>query len=166
MADLDDIEDVFNDIEDIVEEIADPDDLLEDFSADPLTVAVGLIAGLAGLFTLFMLLLLTIFVAFQFGLMLVILALTMLGFLVTLGAIGAFIYVRSGLPSHLRRKVADAECHAAESDEAGGPMSEEEAIEELKDRYAAGEISDHEFEEALDDILSGGRNEEVLHEYE
>jgi len=165
MDDLDDVAEAVFDIEEFVEEIADPEDLVEDFEVDPTTVLVGLIAGLAGLFTLLMLLLSVVLFAFRFGLLPLVVGLAVFGFLVTLGAIVAFLYVRPDMPFEVQREVEAARERADNTPPEEGSMTEQEAIDALKDKYAEGEIRDHELEEALDDALTSERPEEVVARY-
>jgi uncharacterized membrane protein len=165
MDDLEDVAEAVFDIEEFIEEVADPEDLIEDFEVDPTTVVVGLIAGLAGLFTLLMVLLSVLVFAFRFGLLPLVVGLAVFGFLVTLGAVVAFLYVRPDMPFEVQREVEKARERANDTPHKDGSMTEQEAIDALKDKYAAGEITDHELEEALDDALTSERPEEVVARY-
>lgn len=165
MTDIEDIVEGIFDIEDIVEEVADPDDLVEDFVANPLMVLLALTAALAGLFLLFLFLLTLVLLVLAFGPVEVLVLLMMLSFIVLVSAVAAFLYVRTDIPSDVYHKVNNALEQADNSPEKGGPMTEKEAIEELKDQYAAGHLDDYELDQALDDVLTSENPGEVVERY-
>ena len=82
MDDLDDIVEAVVDIEDVAEEVFEPDELLEDFEANPLGILLALIAAGATLFTLLMVAVLAVLFAFRFGLLPIVVALLVFGLLV------------------------------------------------------------------------------------
>lgn len=166
MDDLEDVLEAFDDIEDIAEEIFEPEDLIEDFEAEPLTIVVGLVAALAGGFTLLMLLLLLVLFLLRFGLFAVVATLTVLGILATVLSIGVFLYVRSGIPHSVQRKINDARSRAYEEHDEETASEEELAIEELREAYAEGNIDEQQLEDGLDRVLESDNPEAVVHEYE
>lgn len=166
MDDIDDIVEGVFDIEEIVEEVADPEELLEDFAEEPLTILVGLVAAGAALFTLLMLLVTVVFFAFEFGLFFLVVGLTVMGLLATVLAIAAFLSVRRGIPRAARREIAEARKAADDNHSEDGSMTEQEAIDELKEQYAEGELSDRELEAALEAAITSDRPEEVVARYE
>lgn len=165
---MDDLEDVFEaivDVEEIAEEIADPEDLLEDFAVDPRTVAAGLAVAVAGLFTLLMLVLSVVLFAFRFGLLPIVVALTVFGFLVTITAVAVFLYVRPNMSIEVQREVAEARERVDDRQSQDSSMTETEAIDALKDKYAEGQISEWQLEEGLEAIITGENPEEVVERY-
>lgn len=174
MDDLDDILEAVVDVEDVAEEILDPDELIEDLVADPLEVLVALVAAAAALFTLAVGAVLLLLVAFQFGFVPVVAALTALGLLATVLAVGLFAYVRTDVPRRVERRIERAREQAAESRGENGAASadedgmttEEDAIERLRELYAEREISVHELEEGLEDVMRSDDPESVVREYE
>jgi uncharacterized membrane protein len=165
MDDIDDIVEGLFDIEEIAEEVADPEDLIEDFVEDPLTILVALVAAGAALFTLLMVLVTIVFLAFEFGLLLVVVGLTMLGLLATVLAVAAFLSLRRGIPHEVRREISEAR-RRADDHPSDGSMTEQEAIDELKEQYAEGQLSDRELETALEAAITSDRPEEVVARYE
>jgi ABC-type phosphate/phosphonate transport system substrate-binding protein len=85
--------------------------------------------------------------------------------LVTGLALGGFLYVRTDIPSDVQEKITAA-LERADDTPKDGSMSEEEAIAELKDQYASGNIDDHELDQALEDALMSDRPEQVVRQYE
>jgi len=168
MDDIDDIVEAVVDIEGIAEEIGDPEDLLEDFAVDPLTVAVALVAALTGLFTLLMLLLAAVLFVFRYGLLPVVVVLAVFGLLLTVAAVVAFLYVRPDMPFEVHREVESARERADDTRPADGSMTEQEAVDALKRQYAEGEINERELEQGLDDAITSDRPETVVErdEYE
>jgi predicted membrane protein len=163
--DLDDVVEAAVDIEDIAEEVAEPEDLIEDFVESPAVVLVGLFAAGAAVFTLLMLVL-AIVAAFAFGFLWVLVIFALLGLFATIGAIAVFLYVRTDIQSDVRRRIEDAREQADDSPKADARMTEEEAIEELRELYATGEIDDHELDEALEAALTSDDPERVVRKYE
>jgi len=166
MDDIDDIVEGVFDIEEIAEEVADPEDLIEDFVEDPLTILVALVAAGAALFTLLMVLVTIVFLAFEFGLLLVVVGLAVLGLLATVLAVAAFLYLRRGIPHEVRREISEARRRADDGHPRDGSMTEQEAIDELKEQYAEGELSDRELETALEAAITSDRPEAVVARYE
>lgn len=179
MDDLDDIVEAVIDVEDVAEELLDPDELIEDLVADPLEVLIALFAAAAALFTLMIGAILLILVVFQYGLVPIVAALTVLGLLATTIAIGLFLYVRTDVPRRVERRIERARERAADSRgaEAAGDgtgtradgdaaTSEEEAIERLREQYAEREISVRELEAGLEEIMGSDDPGRVVREYE
>lgn len=166
MDDLDDVFEAFDEIEEIAEELAEPDELLEDFAVNPLAIVAGLVAAFVGLVTLLLLLLTLVLFAFAFGFVWVVAVLTFLGFLATILAVGAFLSVRSDIPSDVRHQIGEALRQADDTPAEDAGMTEQEAITELKDMYADGEINEHELERGLDDIFTSDQPETVIERYE
>lgn len=104
MTDLEDVADAVFDIEDLLKEIAEPDELIEDFVADPVVILCGLLAGIAGVvaFGLFMLTILLLLLAI--GPIRILAVLTIVSFLTMLLAIGAFLYIRTDIPADVQQK--------------------------------------------------------------
>ena len=165
MADLKDLAEAVFDIEDIVEEIADPEDLIEDFIANPLMVFFAFTAVLAGLFLFLLFLITLVLLVLAFGPVEVLVLLMVLSFVVFVGSIGAFLYVRTDIPSDVYHKINTALERADDSSQKEGPMTEKEAIEGLKDQYAAGNIDDYELDQALNDALTSENPGEVVEQY-
>lgn len=166
MDDLDDVAEAIVDIEDIVEEIADPEELLDDLLDDPLVILFGLVAGFAALIAALLLLLTVALLVLAIGPVEVVALLTVLCFLAMGLAIGGFLYVRTDIPSDVQRKIDAALERADETPKQNGSMTEEEAITELKNQYANGEIDDHELDQALEDALTSDQPEKVVSRYE
>jgi len=165
MTDVEDLVEAIVDIEDIVEEIADPEDLIEDFVANPLMILFAFTAALAGLFCLVLFVLTLVLLVLAFGSVEVLVLLMGLSFVVFVGSVGAFLYVRTNIPSDVYHKINNALEQADDSSETAGPMTEKEAIEELKNQYAAGNIDDYELEQALDDALTSENPKDVVERY-
>lgn len=154
MADAEDLVEAVFDIEDIVEEVADPEDLVEDFFINPLMVLFAFTAALAGVFLLVLLLGVLVLLALAFGPIEALAFLTVLSFVVFAASVAGFLYVRRGIPSDVYSRVEDALNRADDAPPKDGRMSEKEAIEELKQQYAAGNLDDRELDRALDDALT------------
>lgn len=165
MTDVEDLAEAIIDIEDIVEEIADPDDLIEDFVANPLMILFAFTAALAGLFLLCLFVLTLILLVLAFGPVEVLVLLMILSFVVFAGSVGAFLYVRTDIPSDVYHKINNALEQADDSPETEGAMTETEAIEELKNQYAAGNLDDYELEQALDDALTSENPADIVERY-
>ena len=162
MDDLDDIAEAVVDVEDIAEEVFEPDELLEDFEANPLGILLALIAAGAALFTLLMVAVLAVLFAFRFGLLPIVVALLVFGLLVTLLAVGGFLYVRSGVPHRVERKINRKRAEVDDRGDEQAAMTEEEAIDELRNQYATGELTEEELEEALEDVITSDDPERVV----
>jgi len=165
MTDIEDIAEAVVDIEDIVEEVADPEDLIEDFAENAMMVLFALLAGAMALVTVLLIVLTAVLAVVGIGALWVFVLLTTFAFVTTLLAVGAFIYVRTDLPSHLRKKIDSAREQADDTPRTDGAMTEEEAISELQDQYAKGNLDDHEMEQALDDAITSDDPERVVKEY-
>lgn len=165
MVDIEDFAEAVFDIEDIVEEVADPEDLIEDFTANPLMIIFAFTAALAGLFLLFLFLITLVLLVLAFGPVEVLVLLMMLSFVVFVGSVSAFLYVRTDIPSDMYHKINNALEQADDSPRKEGPMTEKEAIEELKYQYAAGNLDDFELDQALDDALTSENPREVVERY-
>jgi len=154
------------DIEDIAEEVFEPDELVEDLLENTVVIAVALLATFAAVltFVLFALTILLYFVAPALALFVAIFAI--FGLVVTMLAVVGFLYIRTDIPDHVRRKIESAEEQASDDPRTGASMTEEDAVEELKSKYANGEITDRELEEGLDEILTSDQPEKVLERYE
>jgi uncharacterized membrane protein YqjE len=166
MDDLEDVVEALDDIEDIAEEVFEPDDLIEDLIEEPATVLVALLAGVAALFAVFLFLITVVLALLAFGPVTLLAVLTLLNVLVVGLAVGAFLYVRTSIPSDVRKKFRSAQKQADDRPHQDDSMSQEEAVDELKERYAAGEIEDHELDEALDDALTSDEPEKVVERYD
>jgi len=165
MADLEDIAEAVVDIEDIVEEVADPEDLIEDFAENALMVLFALLAGAMALVTVLLILLTVVVAVLGIGALWVFVLLTSFAFVTTFLAVAAFIYVKTDIPSDLRRKIDSAREQADDTPRKDGRMTEEEAISELQDQYAKGNLDDHEMEKAIDDAITSEDPERVVKEY-
>lgn len=165
MADLDDILEAALDIEDIVEEVVEPGELLEDFIKYPLTIAVAVVAAIFALVTLFLLFVTVVLLVFAIGFVEVLVLLTVLGLLATVGMFGLFLYIRTDVPRKVREKIEDAREQADDTPTKTGTMTEQEAIDELGEQYASGNLNDREMEEALEEVLTSERPEEVVRKY-
>lgn len=166
---MDDIEDVVEavvDVEEITEEIFEPEELLEDFAANPVSILFALVTAVAALFTLLMVAALVVLFAFQYGLFPIVAVLSVFGLLVTVLALGGFLYVRTGIPHRIQRKIDRTRAEVDDDEAEDAAMTEEEAIEELRDRYATGEINEVELEKALEAVITSEEPEAVLREYE
>jgi len=168
MDDLDDIVEGLFEIEDIFEEVLEPGELLEDLASNTIAVVFALAAGFAALLTLLLLAVAVVLLALSVGPVAAVVALAvlgMLGLLVTVLAVGGFLYFRTGLRSDIQRKIDDALARADDEPQRDDGMTEEEAIAELKDAYAEGNIEDHELDRALDDALTSENPETVVERY-
>jgi hypothetical protein len=166
MDDLDDIAEAVVDVEDIAEEVFEPDELLEDFEANPLGILLALAAAGAALFTLLMLAVLVVLVAFQFGFLPIAIALFVFGLLATLLALGGFLYIRSGVPHRVERKINRKRAEVDDREDERTAMTEEEAIDELRNQYATGELTEEELKEALEVVITSDDPERAVREYD
>jgi hypothetical protein len=107
-----------------------------------------------------------VFLAFEFELLLVVVGLTVLGLLATVLAVAAFLSLRRGIPHEVRREISEARRRADDGHPRDGSMTEQEAIDELKQQYAEGELSDRELEAAPEAAITSDRPEEVVARYE
>lgn len=162
MADLEDFVEAVVDIEDIVEEVAEPDDLLEDFIEHPLLIALALGAGVLALVTVLLLAAAVVFLVFAVGPVAVIVSLALVCILLTTLAVAAFVYFRTDIPSDVQRKIEAARQHSTDTPDQDATMSEQEAIEELKRQYAAGDLTDRELERALEEVMTSDDPERVV----
>lgn len=128
-------------------------------------IVFALLAGIAAVVALLMFLLTMVLLVVSVGPLWVVAALTVLSFLTMVLAIGGFLYVRTDVPSDVQRRVDSALDRADETPRKEGAMTEEEAITELKNEYAKGNIGDHELEQALEDALTSDRPENVVDRY-
>lgn len=166
MADIDDLVEAIVDIEDVVEEIADPEELVEDLIENPFVILFGLVAGFAGLLTLLLVAVTITAVLLSIGPVAILVGLTVVMTLVLLVAVGAFLYVRTDIPSNVQQKIDSALARADDTPHEGEETTEQEAIDELKELYAAGELRDHELDQALDDVLTSEDPEHVVERYQ
>ena len=161
MDDLDDVVEAIVDIEDIVEEVAEPAELIEDFIESPLLIALALGAVLAAVVSVLLVVATILFLLFA-GPVLVVGVLAMVFILLTLLALGGFIYFRTDIPADVQRKIDRAFERSDDTPRADAEMTEQAAIEELKTQYATGEIDEYELERALEDVLTSDRPERVV----
>lgn len=155
MVDLEDIVEAVVDIEDIVEEIAEPDELVADFLETPVLVVFALVAGVAAVLTLLLLAVTLLFALLAVGPVVAVASLVVVAGLSTLLAVAGFVYVRTEIPADVRRTIEAAKQRADRTPPTGASMSEEEAIDALKTRYARGRLTEAELERALEDVLTG-----------
>jgi len=161
MDDLEDILEAVVDIEDIVEEIADPGELIEDFVESPLLIALALAAALAAVVTV-LLVAATVLLLLLAGPILIVGFLAMVFLVLTLLAVGGFIYFRTDIPSDVQQKIDSALEQSDNRRRSDAEMTEQEAIEALKTQYATGELHEYELERALEDVLTSDRPERVV----
>lgn len=162
MDDLEDIVEAVVDIEDIVEEIAEPDELIEDFVESPLLIALALAAALGAVLTVLLIAATLLFVLFAVGPVVVVGFLAVVFLFVTLLAVGGFVYFRTDIPSDVQRKLETALEGADDTPQANAKMTEQEAIEALKQQYANGDLDGYELEQALEDVLTSDQPERVV----
>jgi membrane protein implicated in regulation of membrane protease activity len=168
MDDLEDIAEGLFEIEDIFEEILEPDELLEDLVSNTIAVAFALLAGFAALLTLLVLAVTVALLVVSSGsaaLVAALVTIAVLSLFLTVLAVVGFLYFRPSIPSEVRDKIDSALARADDEPEGDGSMTEEEAIEELKQEYANGNIEDHELDQALDDALTSDNPETVVERY-
>jgi hypothetical protein len=168
MDDLDDIVEGLFEIEDIFEEVLEPGELLEDLASNTIAVVFALVAGFAALLTLLLLAVAVVLFALSVGPVAAVVALAVLamfGLLLTVLAVGGFLYFRTSLRSDIQQKIDDALARADDEPQKEGSMTEEQAIAELKREYAEGNIEDHELDQALDDALTSENPERVVEQY-
>ena len=161
MDDLDDVVEAIVDIEGIVEEVGEPAELIEDFIESPLLIALALGAVLAAVVSVLLVVATILFLLFA-GPVLVVGVLAMVFILLTLLALGGFIYFRTDIPADVQRKIDSAFERSDDTPRADAEMTEQAAIEELKTQYATGEIDEYELERALEDVLTSDRPERVV----
>jgi hypothetical protein len=162
MVDIEDIVEAVVEIEDIVEEIAEPDELVEDFLETPLMIAFALAAGVAAVLTLLLVAVTLLFALFALGPVAVAASLVVVSGLVTLLTVAGFVYFRTEIPADLRRTIEAARARSDGTRREDASMSEAEAIDELKTRYARGRLTEAELERALEDVLTSADPERVL----
>jgi len=165
MTDVEDLVEAVFDIEDIVEEVTDPEDLIEDFIANPLMILFAFIAALSAFFLLVLFIITLVLLVLAFGPVEVVVLLMLLNVFLLVGSVAAFLYVRTSIPSDVYDKINTALEQADDSSGQGGPMTEKEAIEELKHQYSVGNLDDYELDRALDDALTSDNPEAVVERY-
>lgn len=165
MTDLDDVVEAVVDIEDLLEEVADPEELIEDLVADPVVILVGLLAGIAGVIALFLFVVTVLLLVLAIGPVRILALLTAVSFLTMLLAVGAFLYLRTDIPADVQQKIETALQQADDTPTDDSGLSEQEAINEIKTKYANGELDDHELDAALEDVLTSDQPEQVVREY-
>jgi membrane protein implicated in regulation of membrane protease activity len=161
MDDLEDIVEAVVDIEDIVEEVTDPEELFEDFIESPLLILLALGAVAAAVVTALLVVATLLFVVFA-GPVLLVGLLALAGFGATALAVGAFVYLRTDIPSDVQRKIETALEQSDDTRRPDAEMTETEAISAIKNEYADGNLDDYELEQALDDVLTSDRPETVV----
>jgi len=161
MDDLEDILEAIVDIEEIVEEVAEPAELIEDFVESPLLIALALAAALAAVVTVLLVAATVLFLLFA-GPVLIVGFLAMVFLVLTLLAVGGFIYFRTDIPSDVQQKIDSALEQSDDRPRSDAGMTEQEAIEALKTQYATGELDEYELERALEDVLTSDRPERVV----
>ena len=124
-----------------------------------------MVAGLAGVIALFLFLLTTLLLVLAIGPIKLLAVLTVVSFLTMLLGIGAFLYLRTDIPATVQEKIDDALQQADETPNKEGGMTEQEAINEIKIKYANGDIDDDELDAALERVLTSERLEGVVEEY-
>lgn len=153
---MDDLEDIFEaiiDIEDIGEEIFEPDELLEDFIEDPLEIAIAGIALIGGLLTILLLFLTLTVLLFTAGPIAVLGVFTGILLLITVLAVAGFVYYRTNVPRQLEKKINKSLEEADKETRENEKMTEKQAIENLKEKYTNGELTERELEKAIEDVL-------------
>jgi hypothetical protein len=166
MADIEDLVEALVDIEGVVEEVGEPTELVEDLVNNPFMILFGLLAGFGGVISLLLLALTLTSWLLSVGPLWILTALTIFMFLLVLVAIGGFLYVRTSIPDSVQQRIDDALARADDTPQETEAMTEQEAIDELKDLYATGELRDHELDQALDDVLTSDNPERVIERYQ
>ena len=77
-------------------------------------------------------------------------------------ALGGFLYVRSGVPHRVERKINRKRAAVEDRTDERTGMTEEEAIDELRDQYATGKLTEEELEEALEDVITSDDPERAV----
>lgn len=167
MADLDDILEALVDVEEITEELFEPLELLEDIVEEPLKIVSALLVG-AGVLVTLLLLLVTLLVVlfFRTGLVFVLLGLTVLAGLLTALVVAVFLSVRTDVPHRVQRKINRIRSSESPQSPQSGGMTEEEAIDRLRDEYAEQHITIEQFEAGLEEIMAREDPKTVVREYE
>lgn len=150
---MDDLDDIFEDIEDIGEEILEPDELLEDLIEEPTEVITSLIAVIFGGITILLILLTLILLLITTGPLAILATFAGLTLFITVISIGAFIYLRTNIPNQVETKINNALEQADTQKRENENLTEQEAIEQVKQQYTNGEITEQELDQAIDDIL-------------
>ncbi|WP_253738491.1 hypothetical protein [Halohasta salina] len=161
MDDLEDIVEAVVDIEDIVEEVAEPAELIEDFVTSPVLIALALGAAIAAVVTALLVFATILFLVFA-GPVLVVGFLAVVFLVLTLLAVAGFVYVRTDIPADVQRKIDSALERSGDRSQSDAEMTEQEAIEALKTRYATGELDEDELKRGLEDVLTSDRPERVV----
>lgn len=164
MDDLEDVFEVFDDVEDVVEDFADPEDLVEDLVENTLLV-VGVVVAVvaAGVFLLGLL-----FIAAAFllagGIVPVLVVLVVLALVAGVAGLGAVVYAHTSVSKDARRKIDDALERADDGDhEDDGGLTEQEAIERLREQYASDDITHEELERRIEAVFEADDPERVVH---
>jgi hypothetical protein len=166
MDDIEEIVEAIDDIEDVVEEVFEPEDLLGDLIENTAMVVIALIAGFAAVLTFLLFFLTVVLALLSVGPVTILAALTFLNFFVVGLAVGAFLYIRTDIPADVRKKLRSAREQADDTPHDDGSMTQQEAVDELKEQYAEGEIEDHELDDALDEALTSEEPEKVVEKYD
>lgn len=153
MDDLDDVLEAVDELEDLVEEVADPEDLVEDALAEPLTVIAALAAAAMAAFGVLALLLTAVLLVFALGLVRAVAAIAVLSIALSLVSFGAFLYLRTDVPDHVQAKIDEALARADQTTHEDASMTDEEAIDVVREQYAEGELDDRELERRLEAIM-------------
>lgn len=167
---MDEIGDLFEkleEIEDIGEEILDPEDLVEDLIEDPVEVLLAVAAIVAGIVTIIVLIILALFLVLTTGPLAILAVFAGMTFFITILAVGLFLYFRTDIPRHMEKKIDRALEEADDNKRKDESMTEEEAINEIKQKYSAGELTENELEEALDEVVKHDQKpKQVTKEYQ
>lgn len=105
---------------------------------------------------------------FESGLVVLVAVVVAFGFVVTAVAVAAFLFVRTDVPHRVERRVDRARDRVDGSPRTGrdAGMTEEAAIDRLRDLYAEGHLDERELEDGLEAVIAGDDPEAVVREYE
>ena len=97
----------------------------------------------------------------------IIILLSFITIIITLFSFIAFLYVRTNLPDHIENKINRAIEEAENQENDTNNITQEEAINKLKQRYIDGEITDEELDKSIDDVLNNDNknNKKVIFQY-
>ncbi len=149
MDDLDDVLEVADELEEFVE----LDDVVEDVFDNALAGAAAVAAVIAGLLTLLLVVATVALLVLSVGVFRAVAVLAIVTSLITLAAVGAFLYFRTTIPDHVQSRIDEALARADDTPPGDGTMSEQEAIEAVKEQYADGDLTNRELERRLEAIM-------------
>lgn len=167
MDDFEDILEAFDDIEDIGEEIFEPEELIEDLIEDPAEILLAVAGLITGIVAIVVILILLLFLILSTGPVAILATFAGIALLITFLSVGLFVYFRTNIPRHVEKKVNKALEEAENEKRKGESITEEEAINRIKQEYSEGDMTEEELENALDEVVKHDQKpKQVVKQYQ